>query len=109
MTIDEGPAELVESATLDLADALLRDAEACAKRFERVSVVRQPTRADDPQLAVAEDAERAAQPGDPALAVDGVLDYLVRQRVLVDQKAHAGRRAAVFALDHRRVEGGVRR
>ena len=68
---EEGSAELVEGAVLDLAHALLGDAERYAERFQRLALVLQPPFAHDAKLALVEHAKRGAQPAHAALLVDG--------------------------------------
>ena len=73
-------AQLLQRAVLDLADALLGDAEALAERIERAGLVDQAALAHDPQLALRQHGQRILQPGQAAVGVDAVADDLVLQR-----------------------------
>jgi hypothetical protein len=105
--LDEGALELSQRPVLDLAHALLRDAEPVAEEFERDLLLLEPARAQDAQFALVEDLERLLEPAHPALAVDHVGDALVGQGRAVDQELHPLGRVAGIRVHDGRIERGV--
>ncbi len=82
-------AQLLKGARLDLAHALLRDAELGAQSLERRAIVLKATLADDLELALRQDAQRRAEPHHAPLIVDGGGHHLVRQRIVGDEEVLA--------------------
>ena len=93
------PSQLGQRATFDLADALLRNAELVAERFQRHEILGQAPLLHDAQFALGEHwrAHLAASArGDRSRAM---LDHLVRQGRIVDEEIHPLRRAGRIVVD----------
>ena len=88
--LEQGGLQLLQGAVLDLAHALLADAEAHAELLQRAAVLAQAPLVDDGALAVAQLGQGQGQPARALLAVVGAGDDLLRARALVGQEVLPG-------------------
>ncbi len=86
--IGQGAAELFQGPVLDLADPLLRDAEALPKGLERRLILGEPALTQDAQLALGEHGQRLLKPAEAPLAVDRGAHRLVRQIRPIHEEIH---------------------